>query len=357
MKKVIIIFLLLCPVTYAQNASTYFPSSTGYKWFFKNTPLDSLNNPVNSQSTFQIDSFSANVTYKGLPASQVLSKSGLTNFNQNIPYTDTNHYNFQSSNSWYYLNVLSLVGSIPIIDSVAFIAFLRSFEAWYNTYRFAENINNNYTIFSRDTTITIDTLTLPLRLSASGKRLNDQNITTVNGTYLAKKFVLTFALSYLLTIPPFPTVEIPIIKRPDTVYFASGIWKIKEVMPSVNVDLSSLGYNFSFYVPGILTELTTPTSAITSTQITIPSEYYLDQNFPNPFNPVTKIRYSIPKTEFISLRVFDALGKEIVVLADGIKNRGTFEVVFSAENLPSGLYFYKFSAGDFSETKSMMLLK
>jgi len=343
---------------YSQNASTYFPASTGYKWFFKNTPLDSLNNPVNSQSTFQIDSFAANVTYKGLPASQVLSKSGLLSINQNTPYTDTNYFNFQTTNAWYYLNVLSLVGSIPIIDSLAFINFLRSFEAWYNTYRFASTVNTNYTIFSRDTTITIDTLVLPLRLSTTGRRLNDQNVSTVNGTFLAKKFVLTFALSYLLTIPPFPTIEIPIVRRPDTVYFATDKWKIKEHIPSVNVDLSQIGFNVSFYIPGVLTELTESPALINSTSNSIVNGFYLNQNYPNPFNPVTTLEFDIAGQGFITLSVCDVSGKQIAVLVNERKSPGKYSVEFNGNDFTSGVYYYSLSVnGKIADTKKMLLIK
>ncbi|HQY21610.1 MAG TPA: hypothetical protein PLX80_12275, partial [Ignavibacteria bacterium] len=150
MKIILNLFLLLIAFTnlFSQNASTYFPANPGYKWFYKNTPLDSINNPINSQSTFQVDSFATNVNYNGLPASLVLSQSGLSNVNQQGLFTDSVHYNFQSTNGYYYLNPLSFLTSIPIFDSVAFIDFLRSFEAWYSYYRFSQNVNTNYTIFS-----------------------------------------------------------------------------------------------------------------------------------------------------------------------------------------------------------------
>lgn len=357
MYKILIIFFLFTSAAYAQIASDFFPASTGYKWFFKNTPLDSLNNPLSSQATFQIDSFAANVNYKGLPANMVLSKSGLTNINQNAPFSDTSYFNFQSSNAWYYLNVLSLIGSIPIIDSIAFIAFLRSFEAWYNTYRFAQTINLNYTILSRDTTITIDTLTLPLRLSAIGKRLNDENVSTVNGTFLAKKFVLNYAISYLLTIPPFPTVVIPIVTRPDTVYFSTGIWKIKEVIPSVNVDLSAFGVPFTFYLPGVLTELTSPTIGINSQSENSPEQFLLFQNYPNPFNPSTIIKYYLNEYSNVKLSVYDINGREIEVLIDQFQYAGNYTFKFDANNLSNGIYFYKLKNDYFSEIKKMILLK
>ncbi len=182
-----------------------------------------------------------------LAASRVLSKSGLLSINQNTPYTDTNYYNFQGTNGYVYLNVLSIIGSIPGLDSVALVNFLRSFEAWYSTYRFAQTVNTNYTIFSKDTTLNLDTISLPLRISSTGRRLNDQTISTVNGDLLCKKFILTFKIDYAL-LPPI--IYIPIVTLPDTVYIASDIWIAKDIRPSINVDLSSLGYPISFTIPG-----------------------------------------------------------------------------------------------------------
>nr|HMS66457.1 T9SS type A sorting domain-containing protein [Ignavibacteria bacterium] len=339
------------------NASTYFPANPGYKWYYKNTPLDSLNNPQNNLSTYRIDSFAVNQNYQGLPASLLLSKSGLTSIFQNAPYTDSNHYNFQSTNAYYYLNLLNLIGTIPGIDSIAFIAFLRSFETWYNTYRFSQTVNTNYTIFTRDTTITIDTLTLPLRLSAVGRRYNDQTISTINGNVLAKKFLITFNLSYLLTIPPLPPIPVPLIVRPDTTYIASGIWIVKDVIPSVNVDLSSLGFPISFSIPGSLTELTSNTVGINSPSNNISNDFYLSQNFPNPFNPTTTITYRLGNLNFVSMKVFDIQGKEIATLVNEKQNAGSYSVEFNGEDLPSGVYYYKLEAGNFSQTNKMLLIK
>lgn len=357
MKKIFSVFLLLIAfsgISYSQNASSYFPSGTGYKWFYKNTPLDSLNNPQPGLSTFQVDSFYAVVNYHGLSSSAVLSKSGLTSVNQNSPYTDTSHYNFQSTNAFYYLNVLNVLGSLPGIDSVAFIAFLRSFETWYNTYRFSQNVNTNYTIFTKDTTISVDTLTLPLRFSATGRRYNDQSVSTVNGTYLAKKFLITFTLSYGL-LPPI--IYIPIVTRPDTVYIAQDVWVIKDVVPSVNVDLTSVGFPISFSIPGSVKELTSGTIGINSISNLISEGYHLNQNFPNPFNPNTLINYDIGKPGFVKLTVYNSIGKEVALLVNGKQEKGSYEVNFAADNYPAGLYFYKLEADEFTETKKMLLVK
>ena len=97
----------------------------------------------------------------------------------------------------------------------------------------------------------------------------------------------------------------------------------------------------------------------------IPQIFALYHNYPNPFNPSTIIKYTIPivvvsgmkQSQFISLKVYDVLGNEVVTLVNEDKAAGTYEVEFNADNLPSGIYFYKLQAGDFVETKKMIYLK
>jgi hypothetical protein len=97
------------------------------------------------------------------------------------------------------------------------------------------------------------------------------------------------------------------------------------------------------------------------------TQYKLYQNYPNPFNPNTRISYSIPETEFVTLKVYDVLGNEIVTVVNEEKPAGEYEVEFSAiggsasggnaYTLPSGIYFYRLKAGIFSETKKLILMK
>ncbi|MBK6538709.1 MAG: T9SS type A sorting domain-containing protein [Ignavibacteria bacterium] len=83
----------------------------------------------------------------------------------------------------------------------------------------------------------------------------------------------------------------------------------------------------------------------------------LNQNYPNPFNPRTIINYELGITNFVKIKVFDALGKEAATLVNEKQNAGSYSVEFNGEGLPSGIYFYKIEAGDFAETKRMVLLK
>jgi hypothetical protein len=88
-----------------------------------------------------------------------------------------------------------------------------------------------------------------------------------------------------------------------------------------------------------------------------PDRFYLYQNSPNPFNPTTIIKYQIPKSGFVSLKVFDVLGNEVETLVNKEKSAGTYELVFDATDLSSGIYFYKLQAGDFTATKKMIVIK
>ncbi len=87
------------------------------------------------------------------------------------------------------------------------------------------------------------------------------------------------------------------------------------------------------------------------------NKYSLSQNYPNPFNPTTTIKFSILHSQFSTLKVYDILGREVTTLVNEVKSPGTYEVEFNASQLASGVYFYRLTAGDFMQTKKMMLLK
>ena len=88
-----------------------------------------------------------------------------------------------------------------------------------------------------------------------------------------------------------------------------------------------------------------------------PTNFMLYNNYPNPFNPTTTIKYSIPEASFTSIKIYNELGKEVSTLVNETKSAGTYEVEFNASNLSSGVYYYKLQAGSFTETKKMILAK
>lgn len=89
----------------------------------------------------------------------------------------------------------------------------------------------------------------------------------------------------------------------------------------------------------------------------IPNRFKLAQNYPNPFNPNTIINYAIDSKQYSTLKVYDILGKEVAELVNEIKPAGTYEAEFDASNLSSGIYYYQLRAGEFVQTKKMLLLK
>jgi uncharacterized delta-60 repeat protein len=89
----------------------------------------------------------------------------------------------------------------------------------------------------------------------------------------------------------------------------------------------------------------------------IPETFRLKQNYPNPFNPTTKIRFALPKSSFATLVIYDVLGREAAILVNEQLNAGTYEADWNADKFSSGVYYYKISAGDFTDTKKMVLLK
>ncbi|KAF0149137.1 MAG: hypothetical protein FD143_2777 [Ignavibacteria bacterium] len=96
---------------------------------------------------------------------------------------------------------------------------------------------------------------------------------------------------------------------------------------------------------------------------TVPNNYALDQNYPNPFNPSTIISYKLQAASHVTLKVYDVLGREVVTLVDEFKQAGTYKATFDtrhaelSQSIPSGIYFYRLTAGSFTETKKMTLMK
>jgi hypothetical protein len=101
----------------------------------------------------------------------------------------------------------------------------------------------------------------------------------------------------------------------------------------------------------------TPIVNVAEESVIPPTEFVLHQNYPNPFNPSTIIRYSIPTSDFITIKVYDVLGNEIVTLVNEEKTAGNYEVKFNSNGLSSGIYFYTLHSGNFIETRKMNILK
>ena len=96
---------------------------------------------------------------------------------------------------------------------------------------------------------------------------------------------------------------------------------------------------------------------ITKIETEIPKEYFVGNNYPNPFNPTTRIKYGIPKEGNVKLVIYDMLGRELKTIINETQKPGVYEATFDASSFPSGVYFYRIITNDFIQTRRMVLLK
>lgn len=158
-----------------------------------------------------------------------------------------------------------------------------------------------------------------------------QSVTSVNGTHLTWT-------EHSYDITPYVNMSSQVkirFRLNSDVYITGQGWWVDDIKMT-NYCLGTVG------VPGLTN---------------IPKSFAMEQNYPNPFNPVTVIKYQVPQPVSVSIRVFDLLGKELATLVNEKKEPGYYEASFNGSNLASGLYFYRIEAGNFVETKKMMLIK
>ncbi len=117
------------------------------------------------------------------------------------------------------------------------------------------------------------------------------------------------------------------------------------------------GSNFKYRLKQIDIDGKYEYSTVVEAILDVPAEFSVKQNFPNPFNPTTKIEFSIPSDNNVEIKVFNVLGMEVATLLNGYKQAGTHNVEFNANNFSSGIYFYKVVSGNYSEIKKMFLLR
>jgi hypothetical protein len=128
-------------------------------------------------------------------------------------------------------------------------------------------------------------------------------------------------------------------------WWVTYYWRVRAV---VNGEPSAWSVPFHF---------TTGYAGVTNISNEIPSEYKLFNNYPNPFNPLTKIKFDLPKNSFVKINVYDVNGRIVHEIVNETLNAGRYETEFNAGNLSSGIYYYTISAGEFNETKKMILIK
>jgi hypothetical protein len=362
---------------FAQQASDYFPQQAGFIWKYELSPLDSLNNPIDSLTIFRVDSFATTADYQGKLANLVLTKEGPVAAINFLPYNDSLYYNFDGSDAYEYAQVgrleifLAAIDSILADSSFSFLDMFLSFEGWYSLYRFDESVNQDYNLYSIDTTITISSTEIPLRFELIGTRLQDETLNTDIGTFDCKKFLIERGISFLIfPPPPLPPIVIPIAFVNDSIWIAQGNWIVQSIIPTTEIDLTLVGGGI-YFLPGLQSKIIADITEVND-DYSVPIEFNLFQNYPNPFNPSTKIRFVISDVGpgfglSTSLKVYDILGNEIITLVNKYLPVGEYEFTFSAiggsasggdaSELSSGVYFYQLKAGSFVVTKKMVLIR
>ncbi|MCL5267086.1 MAG: T9SS type A sorting domain-containing protein [Bacteroidetes bacterium] len=204
----------------------------------------------------------------------------------------------------------------------------------------------------------VDTILKPVALIAP----SDDD--TLQLFYPARSIVFSWSRSTITTGIPVeylfhlvgPGLDTTIANLPDTTLTT-------DLMPLLKV---SSVYGWSVSATDGYTVVTSPDSFLFRTldKVTavhdvnqLPKVFALSQNYPNPFNPTTAISYQLPAVSHVTLKVYDVLGREVATLVNEVKQGGSYEVKFDAGNLPSGVYFYRLTAGSFVQTKKLMLIR
>ncbi len=200
-----------------------------------------------------------------------------------------------------------------------------------NEVEFATNWDGNIVVLKWcDVPTAQDTLYDVFMTPVYGAPKNVQNITNTPAVH--EKYSQMSAWGYMVDATTF---------RVDMMYTIFG-----------NGDTDDLAEAELWYLSGVTFQVSSVDDPVTS-----PVKFDLKQNYPNPFNPSTTIKFTLPERNLVTLKVYDMLGREISTLVNEVKDAGTHTIKFNANNLPSGMYLYTITAGNYSATKKMMLVK
>ena len=355
--SIILLFLFSCNIiSFAQDASSYFPANPGFTWNYKVVPLDSANKEIDSLTYYRVDSFAVAQDYKGMSANIIVSKVRLS---PNMPFTslpDSTFIAFNGSDAYTYyklFNIDSLLNSLGSSKVLSKATKVNDASGWLDYYRFSQTVNTSYQIYMLDTTVNYKGLNLQVRYIIDGIRMNDQSILTGAGSFNCKRFVIDNQVLVNLF-----GIYSPIFNISDTLWIAQNSWIVRDYMPSTIANPLNLG---EIYIPGSIIEMI---SQIPTGVNEIPAQvnsFRLYQNYPNPFNPSTIIRYSVPENSNVELTVYDILGNKVTTLINKEQNAGNHEVEFIPSSInggiSSGVYFYTLKTGTGALTKKLIYLK
>lgn len=325
----------------AQQAADYFPANEGFKWVNKITPLDSLQQPVDSLIRYRIDSFTVSKTYSDKLSKVILSKSGYRNDVLTKAYIDTAYISLNGTDSYRYFNSLAGIYEGGNFDSLISSGLFASMKGWYLFLRFGQAVNQNYTILTKDTNITIQNTSYPVRFEISGKRLNDESLLTEIGRFTCKKF----SLKTTLGIKVFEFLIIPVATFYDTLWAAPNNWIVKSVIPSTKIDLSYVNLG-TVNINGSKTEIIPDLPAQKLFSVSGILSYKNSSNTPLPGSLIYLLKNGITKCD----SVFTGFNGEFQFnnVENGIYSLSVLPAVkWGGVNSTDGLLIRKYQIGEY----------
>lgn len=259
-------------------------------------------------------------------------------------------------------------------------------------------VSNYFQIFFDSTGVTATFSTLVNDTTITGNvNISGKAVTIPRDIYVLDKFSNPYtkedALRVLLSIPSIPVLILPPNNATNQLQNVTLLWDSNAYATSFKVQVSTdstfsttvfdssvantplqmrpdflqLGTKYFWRVNAtnvlgtsnwsVIRNFTIRTIGIKQISSEIPGSFKLLNNYPNPFNPVTNIKFDLPKDVFITIKICDLRGREIKTIVNEFKNAGSYIVSFNGSELASGVYFYRIQAGDFVQTKRMVLIK
>lgn len=365
MTKINVLFtliLLMSSYTFSQSATEYCIPAIGMEWKYETRILDSLQNPLPTlkpiytyQKLLGISSNSSN-TVNAFVSARVDGDIA-------PQYLDTTFIKTFPDPFSQYFNVAKVLGNM--LPDTFDVSPFDSLSGWYRIMNFDGVVSLPDTLLRFDTTITYDSLSFPVQIVYTTTKYNEKSITVSAETLSALPFVTRLQANILYEVPLYGKISIPLVVLSDTIFIAKGKWIVKEVMPSTTFPAPS---KFSTLLPKeipVVTIFGSSKELLSMTLTSVDDEKYffpyctLEQNFPNPFNPETIISYTLASNTFVSVAVYDILGKEVAQIVREEQSAGVHTFRFNAlhYNLSSGIYFYTVRTDKFIQTRKMIIQK
>lgn len=353
--KFLSVLILVCVLSLpapAQNAADYFPHSLGSSWKYQRFTLDSLQQQITASKLIEVDTLTQFQQIKGSAAYVLIGKG--------LPRPETTLVNIGESTISLFVVGYPRVTDILPIDSLG-LGFVWNYRNWYPFMKFGSPSTSGVvdTLLRIDTAVSFSSTLLPLTIVVSAQRMANTTVTVPAGNLAATPFNITLSVVTPRNMPGVGRVEYPLVSLADTMFISSNKWIVKEIQPSTYFPLSNPGgYNVAITnIPGFVRVLESLTLTEVGPGSTVANGFSLEQNYPNPFNPATTVKFSIPDFRFVSLKIFDVMGREVRTLVSEPLAGGSHTISFDASAFSSGTYFYRLTARELIETRKMILEK